>query len=53
MCNHKFIQKHKIFISKAYGAGEGFPHQIINKPFHGEINSIFVFANVTKTTVTP
>ena len=36
----EFIQKHKIFISKAYGAGEGFPHQIINKPFHGEINSI-------------
>lgn len=29
----------KVYISKAYGAGEGFPHQIINKPFVGEANS--------------
>jgi site-specific DNA-methyltransferase (adenine-specific) len=34
------IKKHKIFISKAYGAGESFPHQIINKPFYGETNSV-------------
>jgi len=34
------IKKHKVFISKAYGAGEGFPHQIINKPFYGETNSV-------------
>jgi site-specific DNA-methyltransferase (adenine-specific) len=33
------IDKHKIYISKSYNAGENFPHQIINKPFKGEINS--------------
>ena len=36
----KNIQKHKIFITKAYGAGESFPHQILNTPFYGEINSV-------------
>lgn len=34
------IDKYKIFISKAYGAGEGYPHQIINKPILGEAGSI-------------
>jgi site-specific DNA-methyltransferase (adenine-specific) len=34
------IQKHKIFITKAYGAGENFPHQILNTPFYGEPNSV-------------
>ena len=33
------IDKHKIYISKSYNAGENFPHQIINKPFKGERNS--------------
>lgn len=28
-----WISKPKIYISEAYGAGEEFPHQIINKPF--------------------
>ena len=28
-----------MFISEAYGAGEDFPHQIINKPFIGEPNT--------------
>ncbi len=36
----KNIQKHKIFITKAYGAGESFPHQILNIPFYGEVNSV-------------
>ena len=27
------IDKYKVFVSNSYGAGEGFPHQIINKPF--------------------
>ena len=35
--NH--IDMFKIFISRSYGAGEGFPHQIINKPFVGEPGS--------------
>jgi site-specific DNA-methyltransferase (adenine-specific) len=28
-----WIDKYKVLISYAYGAGEDFPHQIINKPF--------------------
>ena len=34
--NKDYIDKYKVYISFAYGAGEGFPHQIINKPFIGE-----------------
>lgn len=30
------IDKYKIFISRGYGAGETFPHQIINKPLLGK-----------------
>ncbi|NLL84101.1 MAG: restriction endonuclease, partial [Lentisphaerae bacterium] len=39
--NHhvEWINKWKVFISYAYGAGEDFPHQIINKPFVGEPGS--------------
>jgi site-specific DNA-methyltransferase (adenine-specific) len=37
--NSHWIDSHKIFISRAYGAGEDFPHQIINKPFYGEPGS--------------
>ena len=32
------LPKWKVFISEAYGAGEDFPHQIINKPFKGKPN---------------
>ncbi len=28
-----YFDKHKIFISAAYGAGDTFPHQILGKPF--------------------
>ena len=38
--NHAAINMHKIYISKAYGAGEGFPHQILGVPFYGEPNSV-------------
>ena len=38
--NHSAIQLHKIYISKAYGAGDSFPHQIIGIPFYGEPNSV-------------
>ena len=37
--NHSLIDGHKLLISAGYGAGEGFPHQIINKPFIAEPNS--------------
>ena len=36
---HDLIDKHKVYITYAYGAGEDFPHQIINKPFYGEPGS--------------
>lgn len=34
--NLQWVDMYKVFISEAYGAGEDFPHQIINKPFIGE-----------------
>ena len=37
--NNEWLNKHKIFISFGYGAGEGYPHQIINKPFIAVENS--------------
>ena len=33
------VDKYKVFMSKAYGAGETFPHQIVNTPIIGEPNS--------------
>lgn len=36
----EYINNYKIYISRAYGAGEDFPHQIINKPILGENNSV-------------
>ena len=33
--NQDWIDEYKVYISTAYGAGEDFPHQIINKPFIG------------------
>lgn len=37
--NTDWIKKHKVYITMAYGAGEGFPHQILNKPFYGAPNT--------------
>lgn len=37
--HHEWIDKYKVFISFAYGAGEEFPHQILNKPFLGLPNT--------------
>ena len=37
--NKDWVKEHKVYITMAYGAGEDFPHQIINKPFCGEPNS--------------
>ena len=33
--NLSAVSKYKVYISKAYGAGEGWPHQIINRPILG------------------
>ncbi len=38
--NLELIDKYKIFITKAYNAGDDYPHQIINKPLFGDINTI-------------
>ncbi|MGY4676023.1 Eco57I restriction-modification methylase domain-containing protein [Ursidibacter arcticus] len=37
--NINLLSKHKLYITKGYGAGEGFPHQILNKPFYGGLNT--------------
>ena len=37
---NEYIDKYKIFISRAYGAGDDYPHQILNKPFVGERYSV-------------
>lgn len=37
--NADWVEKYKLYISFGYGAGEGFPHQILNKPFVGEKHS--------------
>lgn len=34
--NKSWIDKHKIYITKAYNAGDDYPHQIINKPIYGD-----------------
>lgn len=38
--NREIIDKHKVFITRGYGAGESFPHQILNKPFYGEPGTV-------------
>jgi site-specific DNA-methyltransferase (adenine-specific) len=37
--NLTWIEDYKVYISKAYGAGETFPHQILNIPIIGQPNS--------------
>jgi site-specific DNA-methyltransferase (adenine-specific) len=44
----ELVQKYKIYISKAYGASETYPHQILNKPFIGEPNTV---CNMTYLTI--
>jgi len=37
--NIDWISRYKIYITKAYGAGEDYPHQILNKPILGIPNT--------------
>ncbi len=37
--NKGWINKYKIYITKAYNAGDEYPHQILNKPIMGEKGS--------------
>lgn len=39
LINKQWIGNHKVYIGRAYGAGETFPHQILNYPIYGEPNS--------------
>lgn len=36
---YELINAHKVLITRAYGAGSMFPHQILNIPFYAEPNS--------------
>ena len=38
--NVEVINTYKVFITRSYGAGEDFPHQIINKPIFGDKGTI-------------
>jgi site-specific DNA-methyltransferase (adenine-specific) len=38
--NQDLIDKHKVYITEAYGLGSSTPYQVLNKPFYGEPNSI-------------
>ncbi|UXM84076.1 Eco57I restriction-modification methylase domain-containing protein [Methanococcus aeolicus] len=37
--NKNWTNKYKVYITKAYGAGESYPHQILNTPIFGEKNT--------------
>ena len=37
--NIEIVNTHKLFISRAYNAGDTYPHQIIGKPIYGEPGS--------------
>lgn len=37
--NLEWVDTHKVYLSRAYNAGDGFPHQIIGKPIIGEPGS--------------
>ena len=38
LINKDWINRYKVFISRAYGAGEDFPHQILGVPIFGDKN---------------
>lgn len=37
--NVEWVDRYKVYITRAYGAGEDFPHQILNRPFIGTPNT--------------
>lgn len=45
--NEQWVDEYKIFITRSYGAGEDFPHQILNKPILGEKNTCCTETYVT------
>ncbi|MBP3936642.1 MAG: Eco57I restriction-modification methylase domain-containing protein [Clostridia bacterium] len=38
--NEQDIDKHKVLLPKAYGAGDSFPHQIVGQPEYAPANSV-------------
>lgn len=43
----ELLEKHKIFVSRAYNAGDNYPHQIIGKPIYGAPNTCCTETYVT------
>ena len=41
------VDKHKIYVSRAYNAGDNYPHQIIGKPIYGAPNTCCTETYVT------
>lgn len=41
--NKEWVNKYKVLLSQAYGAGSGFPHQIIGRPILAKKNSCCTF----------
>ena len=37
--NIEWVDKYKVLVTRAYGAGEDFPHQILNSPLLGEVGT--------------
>ena len=38
--NSQDVEKYKVFLPKAYGAGDSFPHQIVGQPEYAPTNSV-------------
>jgi len=47
--NNNLINEWKVYITRAYGAGEEFPHQILNKPILGNPNTCCTDRTVSKS----
>ncbi len=43
----ELLNKHKVFVSRAYNAGDNYPHQIIGKPIYGGPNTCCTETYVT------
>lgn len=37
--NKELVNKHKVYVSRAYNAGDNYPHQILGKPIYGAPNT--------------
>ena len=44
---HELVNIHKVYVSRAYNAGDNYPHQIIGKPIYGAPNTCCTETYVT------